>query len=97
MLDTAMHKTQYEDKHTSKHNTICDGHRYTQANTNNVNMTWAFIQTTASTVTIQFHYLIPLFFSFFFLFYFWSINIILNTPSLSFYLVVQKGHTIAYY
>ena len=30
MLDTAMHKTQYEDKHTNKHNTICDGHRHAQ-------------------------------------------------------------------
>ena len=55
MLDTAMLKTQYEDKHTNKHNTICAGHRYTQANTNNVYMTWAVIQTTASTVAIQFY------------------------------------------
>ena len=46
MLDNAMHKTQYEDKHTSKHNTICDGHRYTQANTNNLNNTWNLLQTT---------------------------------------------------
>ena len=35
--------TQYEEKH----NTICVGHQYTQTNTNNVNKTWAIIQTTA--------------------------------------------------
>jgi hypothetical protein len=29
-----------------KHNTICAGHRYTQTNTNNVNKTWAPLQTT---------------------------------------------------
>jgi hypothetical protein len=29
-----------------KHNTICVGHHYTQANTNNVNKTWALLQTT---------------------------------------------------
>ena len=29
-----------------KHNTICVGHHYTQINTNNVNKTWALIQTT---------------------------------------------------
>jgi hypothetical protein len=29
-----------------KHNTICVGHHYTQANTNNVNKTWALLQIT---------------------------------------------------
>jgi hypothetical protein len=29
-----------------KHNTICAGHHYTQASTNNVNKTRAFLQTT---------------------------------------------------
>jgi len=29
-----------------KHNTICVGHHYTQINTNNVNKTWALLQTT---------------------------------------------------
>ena len=29
-----------------KHNTICVGHHYAQANTNNVNKTWALLQTT---------------------------------------------------
>ena len=29
-----------------KHNTICVGHHYMQANTNNVNKTWAPLQTT---------------------------------------------------
>ena len=28
-----------------KHNTLCIGHHYAQANTNYVNKTWAFIQT----------------------------------------------------
>ena len=28
------------------HNTICVGHHYAQTNTNNVNKTWAFLQTT---------------------------------------------------
>ena len=29
-----------------KDNTICDGHYYMQTNTNNVNKTWSFLQTT---------------------------------------------------
>ena len=29
-----------------KHNTICVGHHYIQTNTNNINKTWAPIQTT---------------------------------------------------
>ena len=29
-----------------KHKTICAGHHYTQANTNNVNKTWVLLQTT---------------------------------------------------
>ena len=29
-----------------KHNTICVGHHYPQTDTNNVNKTWALIQTT---------------------------------------------------
>jgi len=29
-----------------KHNTICVGHHYVQSNTNNVNKTWALLQTT---------------------------------------------------
>jgi len=31
-----------------KHNTICVGHHYAQANTNNVNKTWTLLQTTES-------------------------------------------------
>ena len=38
--------TQDEDKQKKKHNTICVGHHYTQANTNNVNKTCALLQTT---------------------------------------------------
>jgi len=33
-------------KTKQKHNTICVGHYYVQTNTNNINMTWALIQTT---------------------------------------------------
>ena len=29
-----------------KHNTICVWHQYVQANTNNINKTWAFLETT---------------------------------------------------
>jgi hypothetical protein len=29
-----------------KHNTICVGHHYTEVNTNNINKTWALLQTT---------------------------------------------------
>ena len=36
-----------QDRKTQqKHNTICIGHHYAQANTNNVNKTWALPQTT---------------------------------------------------
>jgi len=31
--------TQDEEKLNKKHNTLCDGHHYTQTNTNNVNKT----------------------------------------------------------
>jgi hypothetical protein len=34
-----------------KHNTICVGHYYAQANTNNVNKTWAIPQTNGEIVT----------------------------------------------
>ena len=30
----------------TNHNTICVGHHYEQANTNNVNKTWSLLQTT---------------------------------------------------
>jgi len=42
-----VHKTQGEEKH-NKNTTqsICVGHQYTQTNTNNVNTTWALLQTT---------------------------------------------------
>jgi len=33
-------------KTKQKHNTICVGHHYTQANINNINKTWAILQTT---------------------------------------------------
>ena len=33
-------------KTKQKHNTICVGHHYAQTNTNNVNKTWALLQTT---------------------------------------------------
>jgi hypothetical protein len=32
-------------KTKQKYNTICVGHHYTQSNTNNVNKTWALLQT----------------------------------------------------
>ena len=35
----ATHGTQYEDNTKQKHNTICDGHHYTQAYTKNVSKT----------------------------------------------------------
>ena len=35
---------------TQKHNTICVGHHYTQTNKNNVNKTWALLQTTGGEV-----------------------------------------------
>ena len=35
-----------ERKTKQKHNTICIGHHYAQANSNNVNKTWALPQTT---------------------------------------------------
>ena len=38
--------TQDEDKQNKKHNTICILHHYEQTNTNNVNKTWALLQTT---------------------------------------------------
>jgi hypothetical protein len=31
--------TQEEDKQNKIHNAMCDGHHYTQANTNNINKT----------------------------------------------------------
>ena len=44
----AIHGTQATRKSQTKqkHNTICVGHHYTQTNTNNVNKTWALLQTT---------------------------------------------------
>jgi hypothetical protein len=36
---------QDEEKQNEKHNTICIGHHYAQANTNNVNKTTALVQT----------------------------------------------------
>jgi len=38
--------TQDEEKQNKKYDTICVGHHYTQANTNNVNKTRALLQTT---------------------------------------------------
>jgi hypothetical protein len=38
--------TQDEDKKNKTHNTICVGHHYAQANTNNVNKTWDLLQIT---------------------------------------------------
>ena len=35
-----------KDEENQNKNTICVGHHYMQANTNNVNMTWALLQTT---------------------------------------------------
>ncbi len=35
-----------QSKAKQKHNTICFGHHYTQANTNNINNTSVFLQTT---------------------------------------------------
>jgi hypothetical protein len=42
----ATQSTQDQDKQNKKYNTICVGHHYAQANTNNVNKTWALLQTT---------------------------------------------------
>ena len=42
-----IHKTQDEyKKKEKKTHTICVGHHYAQTNTNNVNKTWALVQTT---------------------------------------------------
>ena len=38
--------TQDEDKQNKKHNTLCVGHHYLQANTNNANKTRVLLQTT---------------------------------------------------
>jgi hypothetical protein len=35
-----------QDKEIQKHNTIWVGHHYAQAHTNNINKTWALLQTT---------------------------------------------------
>ena len=35
-----------QDDEKQKHTTICVGHHYAQANTNNVNTSWALLQTT---------------------------------------------------
>jgi hypothetical protein len=35
-----------------EHNTICGGHKYMQANTYNVNKTWAPLQTTGGPLLI---------------------------------------------
>ena len=40
--------TQYEDKQSKKHNTICAGNCYAQANTNTVNFTWALLEIKAN-------------------------------------------------
>jgi hypothetical protein len=37
-------------KSKQKHNTICVGHHYMQANTNNVNMIWSLLQTTGGKI-----------------------------------------------
>ena len=39
------HRAHKTKKNTKKHNTICAGHHYAQANTNNVNMTRTLLQT----------------------------------------------------
>ena len=38
--------TQDKDRQNKGHYTIYVGHRYTEANTHNVNKTWALLQTT---------------------------------------------------
>ena len=35
-----------QEKLSKKHNAMCAGHHYVQANTNNVNKTWTLLQTT---------------------------------------------------
>ena len=42
----AAYDTQNEDKQNKKHNTIYVGHHFKQTNTNNVNKTRVFLQTT---------------------------------------------------
>ena len=42
----ATYCTQDEEKNPQKYNTICVGHHYMQTNTNNINKTWALLQTT---------------------------------------------------
>ena len=41
-----VHKTQDEDNQNKKHNTIRAGHHYMQTNTENINNTWALLQST---------------------------------------------------
>ena len=43
----AAYDIQDEEKTKQKHNAICVEHHYAQANTNNVNKTWALLQTTS--------------------------------------------------
>jgi hypothetical protein len=45
-LETFGYTRQRQTK--QKHNITCVGHHYTQANTNNVNKSWAILQTTGS-------------------------------------------------
>ena len=45
-MDTPEKLATWDTQDEEKHNTICVGHHYAQANTNNVNKTWALLQTT---------------------------------------------------
>ena len=46
-METIQRNWQHRWRKTKqKHNTICVGHYYAQTNTNNVNKTWALLQTT---------------------------------------------------
>ena len=70
MEKLATYGTQDEEKQ-NKNNTICVGHHYTQTNTNNVNKTWALLQTTggkdepnSSMVPFIFEYSIVVLYSF---------------------------------
>ena len=44
--ELATNGTQDEEKQNKTQHTICVGHHYMQTNTNNVNKTWALLQTT---------------------------------------------------
>jgi hypothetical protein len=50
IMDNPEKMATYGTQCEEKHNTICVGHHYTQANISNVNKTWTLLQTTRGKV-----------------------------------------------